>query len=108
MPDARVVKAGDRYPITLTVSQDLDGATVRLLHRKRYVKTPGTELAVTDATPTGRVVTHVLDGTLEPGATYELELEATWPGSPPTIVTFPTDQDGRPQVVLLQVLHDIA
>lgn len=108
MVDIKVVKNRDQYPITVTASQALDGATVRLLHRVQYSTAAGTALAVTDASPTGTEVTHLLDGTLLPGQIYEIELEATWAGTPPTIITFPTDQNGNPQVVLLQVVPDIA
>lgn len=108
----KLVKRRDRYAITVTASQDLAGATVRLLHRKRGTTADGTPLAVVTSTPTGSDVTHILDGTLGDPARkyvdYELELEATWPTTPPTIATFPTDQDGNPQVLILRVQSDIA
>lgn len=109
----KTVKNRDQYPITVTASEDLGGSTVRLLYRERYSRAEGAELAVTDATPTGREVTHLLDGTLsdngaDDGQEYELELEAVWPGSPPTRVTFPTDQNGKPQFLVIRVVPDIA
>lgn len=108
----KLVKRRDRYAITVTASQDLTGSTVRLLHRRRGSTADGTALAVVNATPTGSAVSHLLDGTLgDPTrkyVDYELELEATWPTTPPTIATFPTDQEGNPQVLILRVQSDIA
>jgi len=100
--DTRTVKRGDRYPVLLTASMALTGATVRLLARGEYDST-GIELGCTFD---GAEVTHVLDGTLDVG-TWLLEVEATWPGSPPTIATFPTNQHGESQYVVLVVEPDL-
>lgn len=99
----KVVKSGDRYDITLNTGYNLDSANaVRLLARRQFG--PQTPI-VLEKTHAGEVVTHTLDGDLDTPGMYELEVEATIGTE---VITFPTDQNGGPQVVYLLVVDDIA
>lgn len=108
----RRVKRGDRYAIVVTCRDaagapvDLSGATVRWLARPQYTDVSFETLASSKLPGTGGQVQHVLDGSLAP-AMWENEIEATWPGSPPTIITFPTNQEGERQFLLFEVTPDI-
>lgn len=77
----QAIKRGDRHTITITVSADLTGATVRLLARRlsggTTISLPST---VTD--DTRGVIEHTLDGSLDDetatrSVAWNLEVEAT-------------------------------
>jgi len=99
-----IVKRGDRYAITYTVSMDVTGCTTRLLARPVAEEFP-LELAHEVTAAASGELTHMLDGTLPPGD-YLVEVEVTTPAGDP--VTFPTRQKtDLPQFERLRVLHDL-
>jgi len=94
-----IVKRRDRRYLMWQVTnpdtgeiQDLTAATVKLLVREQYSNDTPTEYPmVVEDPPTSGIVKYWYDGTIDAG-TYEIESEATIPGSPSSIIiTSPTE-----------------
>lgn len=94
-----IVKRRDRRYLMWQVTnpetgevQDLTAATVRLLVRPQYSAGEATPYsAEVHGDPTQGIVRYWYDGTITEG-TYEIESEATMPGTPgPIIITSPTE-----------------